>query len=282
MSALNYIFAVIDPTQDSQPALQRAITLASEEDSYVHAFLCDYSSEQELNDASSKHEAKHQVQVRSQELLGKVMTAVGDVNCKLGKEVYWNKSWAKSATLASGRQGADLLIKTISPSREKTMRFKSADRYLLRNASCPVLLALPEQSGDYKKIVAAVDLESADDTHMRLNHAVISSSRQLAERTGAELYVVSAYVDQLNQDLLEEQECATQQEQIARTFGIPTQHVFLERGPARDVILEASKRLNADMLVIGTSARKGLAGALLGNTAEKILTDISCDVLAVS
>ena len=281
MAALHYIFTVIDPTQDEQPALQRAIALASD-NSYVHAFLCDYSSEQELNDASSKHEAKHQVQVRSHELLSKVITAAGDVNCKIGKEVYWNQSWPKSVTLASGRQGADLVIKTISPSRDKVMQFKSTDRYLLRNASCPVLLALPEQTGEYKKIVAAVDLESADETHMRLNHSVISSARQAAERTGAELYVVSAYADHLNQDLLEEVEGATQQEQVAQTFGIPAQHVFLERGPAKDVILEASNSLNADMLVIGTSARKGLAGALLGNTAEKLLAEISCDVLAVS
>ena len=41
------------------------------------------------------------------------------------------------------------------------------------------------------------------------------------------------------------------------------------------------EQLNADCVVLGTKARQGVAGALLGNTAEQLLDAIPCDVLAV-
>jgi universal stress protein E len=282
MPALQHIFAVIDPTQETQAALERAVNIASDKEDYVHAFLCDYSNDTELQAASSRSEAKHKVLTRSEERLGSILASLGQQPFTLGKEAYWNQNWPKSVTLASGRHGADLVIKNMSPLRDKKLRFKSADRYLLRNASCPVLLVLPEHSGAYKKILVAVDLETEDEAHLRLNNAAITAARQLAQRTNSELYLVAAYVDRLNDELLDDCENATQQEQIAQTFGVNNERVILEQGAAKDIILRTTKELNADVLVLGTSARKGLAGALVGNTAEKVLAEIPCDVLAVS
>ena len=35
------------------------------------------------------------------------------------------------------------------------------------------------------------------------------------------------------------------------------------------------------LVVLGTKARRGIAGALLGNTAEKLLHALTCDVMTV-
>lgn len=55
----------------------------------------------------------------------------------------------------------------------------------------------------------------------------------------------------------------------------------LRKGAATKVIPETAKELQADVLVMGTLARRGIAGLLIGNTAETILEQVQCSVLAV-
>lgn len=53
----------------------------------------------------------------------------------------------------------------------------------------------------------------------------------------------------------------------------------LRRGDARSVILTEAARMRADLIVLGTHGRSGLAHMLLGSVAEWILVNASADVL---
>lgn len=50
---------------------------------------------------------------------------------------------------------------------------------------------------------------------------------------------------------------------------------------ARDVVPAVAQELNADLVVMGTVSRTGIPGLLIGNTAEVILNNLECSVLAV-
>ena len=52
-------------------------------------------------------------------------------------------------------------------------------------------------------------------------------------------------------------------------------------GDARDTILETARTVHADLIVIGTHGRRGLARVLLGSVAEDVLRRAPCPVLAV-
>lgn len=52
-------------------------------------------------------------------------------------------------------------------------------------------------------------------------------------------------------------------------------------GPAAEEIGEAAKEWNADLIVIGTHGRGGLAHLLLGSVAEKVVRTAPCPVLTV-
>jgi nucleotide-binding universal stress UspA family protein len=52
-------------------------------------------------------------------------------------------------------------------------------------------------------------------------------------------------------------------------------------GDPRDVILEAAKGADADLIVMGTHGRRGLAHLLLGSVAEEIVRTAPCPVLTV-
>jgi nucleotide-binding universal stress UspA family protein len=59
----------------------------------------------------------------------------------------------------------------------------------------------------------------------------------------------------------------------------PQTHLI--KGWARKEIPALAKRLDADLVVMGTVARIGIPGFIMGNTAETILNQIDCSVLAI-
>ena len=57
--------------------------------------------------------------------------------------------------------------------------------------------------------------------------------------------------------------------------------IHLIKGGARKEIPELAEQLKADVIVMGTVARTGVPGFIMGNTAETILNQINCSVLAI-
>jgi nucleotide-binding universal stress UspA family protein len=57
--------------------------------------------------------------------------------------------------------------------------------------------------------------------------------------------------------------------------------VYLLKGEAGRLIPEVAAVKEAKLIVMGTVSRTGVAGLLIGNTAEKILGQVNCGVLAV-
>lgn len=56
---------------------------------------------------------------------------------------------------------------------------------------------------------------------------------------------------------------------------------FLEVGAAEDVILKTARKQAADLIIMATHARTGLAHALLGSITEKIIRSAPCPVLTL-
>jgi nucleotide-binding universal stress UspA family protein len=57
--------------------------------------------------------------------------------------------------------------------------------------------------------------------------------------------------------------------------------IHLLKGDPGNVIPRVAKKTNAELVVMGTVARTGVPGFLIGNTAEKTLSKLKCSVLAV-
>jgi universal stress protein E len=57
--------------------------------------------------------------------------------------------------------------------------------------------------------------------------------------------------------------------------------VHLVKGDPRVVIAEFAASHHADLLVVGTVARSGVAGRIIGNTAEAVLNQLPCSMLVV-
>ena len=66
----------------------------------------------------------------------------------------------------------------------------------------------------------------------------------------------------------------------AKAAGVRARALLLE-GAAADRIVRAARSYHADLIVIGTHGRTGLARVLLGSVAERVVGTAPCPVLTV-
>ena len=58
-------------------------------------------------------------------------------------------------------------------------------------------------------------------------------------------------------------------------------HVHLLKGNAGHVISKLANNKRVELVVMGSVARTGIPGFLIGNTAEEVLNQVNCSVLTV-
>ncbi len=211
------------------------------------------------------------------------------------------------------RNGHDLVIKCPESPSWLDRFFSGDDMHLLRKCPCPVWLVKPEAPRSYKRILAAVDVdESYLPTELATRHAlnvqILEMAASLALSEFADLHVVhvwdsvyesiSGFV--ISSDISPEKEALNveqerrQHQQWLDTFlrnsgnkatrdalGYLKSQTHLIKGGARKEIPALAKRLQVDCIVMGTVARTGIRGFFMGNTAETILEQIDCSVLAI-
>lgn len=210
------------------------------------------------------------------------------------------------------RNEHDLVIK-VPETREWLDRlFGSDDMHLLRKCPCPVWLIKPGMPKVYRRILAAVDAGDEYppeelESRRALNRQILEMASSLALSDFAELHIVHAWhaiAESAMRGALmhtQEDDIIAYVEQVRRqhTTGLdglmrevtsnlgqdvleylkPQSH--LVKGWPHKEIPALAKRIEADLVVMGTVARTGVPGFIMGNTAETILNQIDCSVLAI-
>jgi nucleotide-binding universal stress UspA family protein len=205
------------------------------------------------------------------------------------------------------RHGADIVVKTARPlSGLHGVFFASTDQHLVRKCPCPVWLRVPQADPRPRNVIAAVDVDLWDarepETLTALNRRVIETALRLGAEDGP-VQVLHA-LEAVGEGLLRSFAAGDEARAAAAAYvrdvegerrralsaliagfrgreGAGRLRAQLVRGPARSAIAEAARRLSADLVVMGTVARTGLGGVIIGNTAEDILNSVDCSVVAV-
>lgn len=210
------------------------------------------------------------------------------------------------------RGGHELVIKAPEDPGWLDHLLGSDDMHLLRKCPCPVWLIKCEAARPFRRILAAVDVDEsypAEELALRraLNRQVLEMATSLALAEFAELHVVHAweavgesalraaflklpepeverYVDDVR--LAHANNLAALMREVAEKVGRealeylkPQTHLL--KGWARREIPAFAGKLGIDLIVMGTVARTGISGFFMGNTAETILGQLGCSVLAV-
>jgi nucleotide-binding universal stress UspA family protein len=207
------------------------------------------------------------------------------------------------------RSKHDLVVKTAEDPEWLNRLFGSDDMHLLRKCPCPVWLFKPGAPTRFRNILAAVDVdddknEQELDVQTALNDEVLQLSASLAAAEQGGLHVVHAWdaieagslrarlLSSFDMHVSQYNEMVRQhrQKKLDRLLQglisnlhpdrLEVQTQLLEGAPA-EVIPPLAGALDADLIVMGTVARTGIPGFIVGNTAEMILSQVNCSVLAV-
>jgi universal stress protein E len=272
---------------EEQPALVRAVDLANIAGGHIHAFCAVYDDD--LSSYASRRDAKYKVRHRAMDKLDKLVLPLVNEQVTVDREVIWNEHWYQSAVHACARVGADIMIKSTHAHEKGLHGLRNrSDYHLLRHNSCPVLLSQSAKPCRYQRVLAAIAIEDGDNRHDELNNLVISHARRICRIMGAELRVVAALeghpniAEMLNILIDDDDEQLSAEQVIDARFGIEAEKVHLDFGPPKKVIVETAVRYDSQLLVIGTVARTGVSGVVLGNTCEKVLDQLSIDILTVN
>lgn len=138
-----------------------------------------------------------------------------------------------------------------------------------------------------KNILVAVDLSQSA-------HLIVKRARQLADQFGAKLSIVhvleyrpivyggSEFAVSLDSTVVEmfEKNARAALKKLCEENNIPEARQYLQVDSVKQAIVDLTKKLKVDLLVVGSHGKHG-AQLLLGSTANAILHAAQCDVLAV-
>lgn len=193
-------------------------------------------------------------------------------------------------------QGCDLLIRDVADDTESTF-FGPLDTRLMRHCPCPVWLVKPREAPKFDRILVAVDPLTETDKEEQLNRKVVDLASSLAEWEQGSLHVVAGWHVRGEQLLVSRMKPAAFEEhvdEVAWTARRNLQealtvckkkpiesHIKLRIGDVAHIVREYAEEIDADLVVMGTLARTGIPGLLIGNTAERVLQQLKCSVLTV-
>lgn len=195
------------------------------------------------------------------------------------------------------RGGHDLVVTPAAgENRLREALFGSVELQLMRKCPCPVWVVKASRRGRYLRVLAAIDPEAPRP----LNRKIIDLALTLAKQEDSELHIVSVWrlygETELRSFLLDVRRPELNRLlQQARAhsgrvlldllsefrFDGLRRHIHLLHGRASERITELARSSNIDCIVMGTVSRTGIAGLLMGNTAESVLRGVNCSVLTV-
>lgn len=294
MQRFERILFVNDPGVSAGPAFQRAVRLAAANEAQLTVIEVGEElprSMDNLQKAFSKlnEDRLHEISeiARSKGIDANVRLLVGTPFIEIIREVV--------------QGGHDLVIKSAEGrSGMSNILFGSTDLHLLRKCPCPVWIVKPSKRKKYARILAAVDPDPSEPENAGLNQKILELASSLAAREHSELHILHTWyftyesrlrsgrfkipkteVDRMVKDTRNKHKTWLDDLLSRHDFQDLKVKVHLLKGDPGDLIPLTAQKKRVELIVMGTVARTGLPGFIIGNTAEKALTAVDCSVLAV-
>lgn len=300
MQAFHNILFVSHGISDQTPALKQALRLATNNSASLSVLIACPKLPNKMEEYKNQFESsmKEQMEKSIQSVLSELKIDEKKLQIKI--DVECNSTPAIHIIRHILRNKYDLLIKEVQE-KEEEKGFRAIDMELLRKCPCPVWLCRPiEDPRENIKVAVAIDPEDEGQEAQDLSLQLLKLSRILADTCSGELNIISCWdyefenyvrhniwfnlsdteVDTMVSDIEAKHHSALDALiQKANIQGkIKIDHI---RGAPDKVIPTCLKEQKIDILVMGTVARTGIQGFLIGNTAENIIQKISCSLLAL-
>lgn len=294
MPGYSSIVVGIDFTACSGGALAQALRIASWSGTRVHAtHVIDTLVLIELEEALSSMQSDiRNGLVADAEHAWKGFAAHFPGADRLALEVFVDNR-VRGILAGAARHEADLIVLGTFGSHAPDTGVGTVATGCVRSAKADVLLHRDTHVGAFRRIVVGVDFSptsfraveraalfaARDDAEMILLHVFRAPWHRVHYRSPT--VEVAPHFQKQYRDGLERRLVEFCRPAIDAAGASRVHHELFDHQGHRSGIVEQAARTNADLIVVGTRGRSNIRDLLLGSSAEKVLRDTECSVLAI-
>ncbi|MCB1671332.1 MAG: universal stress protein [Gammaproteobacteria bacterium] len=289
MLELNKILVVIEPGVETQPALERARQLARFADAELELFLSDYSTYLEDGYYFDPVRARELRREHGEKNLAELEGLAGPLR-ENGLEVSCATAWGNPPYEEIIRRvdelKPDLVIKSTRPhERLARLLLSNEDWELIRYCPAPLLLVKDRDWSTQPGFVAAVDPEHSHDKPAALDHKLVRAALELARVANGSVHLYHCtHLPPLSGMYPIESDFqvdTAKVKDLGAQHNIPDEHCYVSDVEITRSLPELTSLIQASVVVMGAVSRSRLDRMLIGNTAEKVLDRLECDVLII-
>jgi universal stress protein E len=169
------------------------------------------------------------------------------------------------------------------------------DWELLRLSPVPVLLVKRSRPYRHPNVLVAVDPCRAHSKPLQLDEEILGLGSAIADALHGKLHAIHAYAPvaigsaagsvstsiSVRLEGIGAADAKVQFERILEGTNISRARRHLVGGFPDAAISQVARRTQADIVVMGAMSRSGLKRLIIGNTAERLLDELPCDLLIV-
>lgn len=299
MHIFKRLLVIVDPDNDADYSVERAILLAfyykatvrlimHPADAEYHQDLMVRERTRQLLQEQHQHVREHH-QALLDRHLDRFRTQGIEAEARIGYESN-EHAWIQ-AQIQDFQP--DLVIKSIQDqSRLSRILITSTDWKLVTTCPSPLLLVKAQPWHDDGAIMAAVDPMHAKASQSQLDHHLLDTAVNLAERVQLNTLAFHSYLPDISHlfpkvinadEYIQEirQQHLQKLSPLLAEHGLNEDALRLKRGNIIRTLSQVIDKEHVNILVLGALSRNFVEKAIIGSTAEKILHDTSCDVLVM-
>ncbi len=289
MLELNRILVIIEPGEGPQLALERAVQLAKYAESELELLLADYNPYLEDGyyfDPIQAQKLRYEhgdAQLLRLEALARPLREQG---LEVAVATAWgNPPYAEIVNRVRDTKPALVIKSARHHHKIARLLLSNEDWELVRYCPAPLLLVKSTPWPAKPLFLAAVDPDHMHDKPAALDEKIMHCAQGLAAISGGDVHLFhSGWIPPLSgvyplvPDARNE---AARLAEIAEAHNICKTHCHWSDRDVVHSLPESAQKLKASAVVMGAVSRSRLDRILIGNTAEKVLDGLECDVLVV-
>lgn len=197
---------------------------------------------------------------------------------------------------AKETQAQLIIIDSHREQREQACQSGTTTRHLMRKSDVPIW-SISHTRPSIRRVVAAVDMDVQDNNGFR--EKIVALAIDFCAETGAELTLAHAWrlesegflrnwsgYSDLEIAIVAKKMRADRHQRLNDLLepyaaSAVKMQVQLLEGDARTILPDYVEQEGIDVVILGSLSRSGVAGFLMGNTAESMLNKLSCSVLTL-
>lgn len=278
----NHILVIADQALDGSIALRKAAEFVGASDSRATVLAFTETSEEILGTSGSPDERLRSLtDAATKYLAGGIATTV-DLVC--------TSNIADYCAEFCQQHHIDLVVKT--GHRSESLIYTPLDWQLIRTLPCPIIIAVDHEISKDRKILVALDIHSNNPAQQQLDKKVLAWAGKWARDKHFTLTTASCIeapepLTSTDMDLLIDLEAKMRPKmepvilRLLNELSLTSMGNLIGAGPTDVVLCRLARELNADLVVMGYTARHGLGNLLVGHTAEKVMHQLDRNLAIV-